>query len=158
MALEVLQVLLKSHSKNNVYFEMILLNLKMKGTLLLIILFLILQSCNNKNEMNPDLKEIQGRYLFLEYYFKSPDGSGYAVDARGNKTYWIFRNDSIYEEYYIVKKNISNVKFDFVNKLKKADNSRYFFDTIPSTFSIAKDTLRIENQSFRYTLYKENDL
>ena len=61
MALEVLQVLLKSHSKNNVYFEMILLNLKMKGTLLLIILFLILQSCNNKNEMNPDLKEIQGR-------------------------------------------------------------------------------------------------
>lgn len=103
------------------------------------------------------LKELQGRYLFLEYYFKSQNGGeDYSVNASGNKTYWIIKKDSIYEEYFSVKNNLKKFDYDFINKIEFKGNSELiYFDSIESSFNLLNDSLFIENEFFKYTLLKK---
>jgi len=121
-----------------------------------IILLTFVVSCKN-NIKSSKLKELQGRYLFLEYYFKSQNGGeDYFVNASGNKTYWIIKGDSIFEEYYSVKNNIKKMDYDFINKIEFKDNSEIiYFDSNESSFDLINDTLLIENESFKYTLLKK---
>ena len=121
-----------------------------------IILLTFVVSCKN-NIKSSKLKELQGRYLFLEYYFKSQNGGeDYFVNASGNKTYWIIKSDSIFEEYYSVKNNIKKMDYDFINKIEFKDNSEIiYFDSNESSFDLINDTLLIENESFKYTLLKK---
>ena len=133
----------------------------MKRTLLLFkISFLIIFffSCSNYDLKKSKLKILQGRYLFIEYYFKNQGvGEDYSVDARGNKTYWIIRNDSIFEEYFIRKNNDLIFDYDLVDQIKYLDKDNFkFYDTITSSFKLINDTLVIENEFFRYKLLKEN--
>lgn len=133
----------------------------MKRVLLLFkISFLIIFffSCSNYDLKKSKLNILQGRYLFIEYYFKTQGvGEDYSVDARGNKTYWIIRNDSIFEEYFIRKNNDLIFDYDLVDQIKYLDKDNFkFYDTITSSFKLINDTLVIENEFFRYKLLKEN--
>tara|TARA_B110000444_G_scaffold198818_1_gene190027 strand:+ start:404 stop:811 length:408 start_codon:yes stop_codon:yes gene_type:complete len=125
-------------------------------SMIYIILLTFVASCKNNIKSNK-LKELQGRYLFLEYYFKSQNGGeDYFVNASGNKTHWIIKGDSIFEEYYSIKNNIKKMDYDFINKIEFKDNSDIIcFDSNKSSFNITNDSLVIENEFFKYTLLKK---
>ena len=56
-------------------------------TMIYMILLTYVVSCKDDIKSSK-LKELQGRYLFLEYYFKSQNGGeDYFVNSSGNKTY-----------------------------------------------------------------------
>jgi|GEM_PF-3190000 len=139
-------------------FKLIMELLKNHKIKIMIYIILLIFFVNCINHYKSDkLRELQGRYLFLEYYFKSQNGGvDYSVNASGNKTYWIIKGDSIFEEYYSVKNNIRETYYDFIYKLEFKDNSGLiYFDSNKSSFKIINDSLFIENELIKYTLLKK---
>lgn len=132
----------------------------MKTTILFLkklFLLVLIFSCSNNTVKKRKLKNLQGRYLFLEYYFKTQgEGENYSVNAAGNGTYWIIRNDSIFEEYFIKKNNTLVYDYDFVDQIKFLEKDNFkLFDTLVTSIKLSKDTLVMENDFFRYKLLKE---
>tara|TARA_Y100000389_G_scaffold193748_1_gene222864 strand:- start:3616 stop:4050 length:435 start_codon:yes stop_codon:yes gene_type:complete len=125
-------------------------------TMIYMILLTYVVSCKDDIKSSK-LKELQGRYLFLEYYFKSQNGGeDYFVNASGNKTYWVIKGDSIFEEYYSIENSIKKIDYDFINKIEFKNNSELiYFDSNESSFDLINDSLFIENESFKYTLLKK---
>ena len=123
-----------------------------------LIIVIVILSCSN-NSVQEKLKKFQGRYLFLEYYFKNQaEGNDYTVNARGNKTYWIIKSDSILEEYSLRKNNEIVYYYDFVDKIEYLEKNQFkLYDTLVSTIKLVKDTLIIENDYYRYKLLKNNN-
>lgn len=119
--------------------------------------FIILISCSNNSVQRGKLKSLQGRYLFLEYNFKSNiEGEDYSVSAIGNKTYWILRNDSILEEYFTKKNNEVFFDYDLIDQIEYVNGDQFkLYDTLVSSIKLNKDTLVIENKLFKYKLIKE---
>lgn len=126
----------------------------LKKLFLLIFIF----SCSNYSAKKRKLKNLQGRYLFLEYYFKTQgEGENYSVNAAGNGTYWIIKNDSILEEYFIKKNKNLVYDYDFVDQIEFLEKDNFkLFDTLVTSIKLSKDTLIMENDFFRYKLLKEN--
>ena len=125
-------------------------------TMIYMILLTNVVSCKDDIKSSK-LKELQGRYLFLEYYFKSQNGGeDYFVNASGNKTCWVIKGDSIFEEYYSIKNNIKKTDYDFINKIEFKNNSELiYFDPNESSFDLINDSLFIENEFYKYTLLKK---
>ena len=99
---------------------------------------------------------LDGRYLFIEYYFHPHNGlPEYVVSSKSNNTIWLIRNDSVFEEYYEKNKQKIDTLTDFVDLLKFSKENKFIMNNNLESFYIKKsDTLVLENNSFRYSMIK----
>ena len=97
---------------------------------------------------------LDGRYLFIEYYFHPHNGlPEYVVSSKSNNTIWLIRNDSVFEEYYEKNKQKIDTITDFVDFLKFSKENNFIMNGNLESFFIKKsDTLVLENSSFRYSM------
>ena len=100
--------------------------------------------------------QLDGRYLFIEYYFHPYNGlPEYVVSSKSNNTIWLIRNDSVFEEYYEKNKQKIDTITDFVDFLKFSKENNFIMNGNLESFFIKKsDTLVLENNSFRYSMIK----
>ena len=98
--------------------------------------------------------QLDGRYLFIEYYFHPYNGfPEYIVSSKNNNTIWLIRNDSIFEEYYIKSRQKIDTLTDFVDLLKFTKENKFImFNNLESFYIKKSDTLILENNSFRYSM------
>ncbi len=98
--------------------------------------------------------QLDGRYLFIEYYFHPHNGfPEYIVSSKNNNTIWLIRNDSIFEEYYIKSRQKIDTLNDFVDLLKFTKENKFImFNNLESFYTKKSDTLILENTSFRYSM------
>ena len=125
-------------------------------TTIFYISFLIVLSIHGQ-EIDQNLtKKLDGRYLFIEYYFHPHNGlPEYIVSAKNNNTIWLIRNDSIFEEYYLKNNQKIDTLIDFVDLLKFSKENKFIMNNNLESFYIKKsDTLVLENNSFRYSMIK----
>ena len=111
-------------------------------------------------EINQKLtNQLDGRYLFIEYYFHPHNGlPEYIVSSKSNNTIWLIRNDSIFEEYYEKTKQKIDTITDFVDLLKFSKENKFIMNGTLESFYIKKsDTLILENNSFRYSMINLSD-
>ena len=103
--------------------------------------------------------QLDGRYLFIEYYFHPHNGlPEYIVSSKSNNTIWLIRNDSIFEEYYEKTKQKIDTITDFVDLLKFSKENKFIMNGTLESFYIKKsDTLILENNSFRYSMINLSD-
>lgn len=99
---------------------------------------------------------LDGRYLFIEYYFHPHNGlPEYVVSSKSNNTIWLIRNDSVFEEYYLKSNKKIDTLTDFVDLLKFSKENKFIMNNNLESFYIKKsDTLVLENNSFRYSMIK----
>ena len=109
----------------------------------------------NQKLTNP----LDGRYLFIEYYFHPHNGlPEYIVSSKSNNTIWLIRNDSVFEEYYLKSNKKIDTLTDFVDLLKFSKENKFIMNNNLESFYIKKsDTLILENNSFRYSMIKLSD-
>ena len=103
--------------------------------------------------------QLDGRYLFIEYYFHPHNGlPEYVVSSKSNNTIWLIRNDSVFEEYYLKSNKKIDTLTDFVDLLKFSKENKFIMNSNLESFYIKKsDTLVLENNSFRYSMIKLSD-
>ena len=103
--------------------------------------------------------QLDGRYLFIEYYFHPHNGlPEYIVSSKSNNTIWLIRNDSVFEEYYLKSNKKIDTLTDFVDLLKFSKENKFIMNNNLESFYIKKsDTLVLENNSFRYSMIKLSD-
>ncbi len=102
---------------------------------------------------------LDGRYLFIEYYFHPHNGlPEYVVSSKSNNTIWLIRNDSVFEEYYLKSNKKIDTLTGFVDLLKFSKENKFIMNNTLESFYIKKsDTLVLENNSFRYSMIKLNN-
>lgn len=102
------------------------------------------------------INNLDGRYLFIEYYFPPNNGlPEYVVSSKNNNTIWLIRNDSIFEEYYIKGQQQTDTLTDLIDPLRFITENRFImFDSLASFYIKKSDTLVLENKTFRYSMIK----
>ncbi len=127
-------------------------------TIIYYIFFLFVLSIYGQEIDEKLTNHLDGRYLFIEYYFHPHNGlPEYVVSSKNNNTIWLIRNDSIFEEYYIKSSQKNDTLTDFVDALRFIKENKFImFDNLESFYVKKRDTLILENKSFRYSMIKLN--
>ncbi len=83
---------------------------------------------------------LDGRYLFIEYYFHPHNGlPEYVVSSKSNNTIWLIRNDSVFEEYYLKSNKKIDTLTDFVDLLKFSKENKFIMNNNLESFYIKKN-------------------